>query len=443
MRIFLGSPGLMSFTGHDFGYLDCLRTALRQAGHAVNMLGCQRMAPELASREGVLPTFSVATFALQRPAHQEEILERKAYYTMVTEALRAVPETEALGNVRKSALRRYDWHAAWVVDSTLQDIDRLDSSFSLSASDLFIVDAVKSEHMAGLAEWAAYRLRTAGPNAVPGFALVLHFDILQGDDGPAVENAYRNVFALIRASGLADRFAIFADTDALTRRFSALGAMDVVTLPIPHTRHAEAPASRHDGGAPIVAFVGAGYGEHGFHLLPYVADRFSGLVAEGRLRFEIQANLGGAPDEMMSMAYLALGRMPVTLHRGVLSAADYYGILARADICLLPYPGEQFRNQSSGVFAEAVAFGTVPIVPAGTWMADIVERHGIGVVFPPSAVEDIHAAIERALAGLDTLKRRSAAFAENWRRINAPENYLDVMGRRIGGRSLLDPAFTI
>ncbi|MDA8231420.1 MAG: glycosyltransferase [Magnetospirillum sp.] len=440
MRIFLGNPGLLSFNGHPFPYLDCLRTALRKARHEVHVLGGRRMLPELAAREGVLPALSVPSAGQVMGAYGDEIAERKRYYTMVIQTLRGAPENEGLRTMRRFCLRHYDWFAAWVVDTMLQDLDEIDSSFSLSASDLVVFDDIRREHIAAIAEWVAYRLRAGDQNRTPRFAVVLHTGAEHENVVCAAEPGYGDVLARIRESGFADRIVLFADTDALAAEFSVLGGMEVTTLPIPHTRHPDTAQARRNDGVPTLMFAGQGHCAHGFHLLPHIVDRFSALAAAGRLRFEIQSHIV-APDELLSMARLALGRMPATLHEGRLNAQDYYALMARADISLFPYLGVRFRIQSSGVFAEAVAFGTVPVVPAGTWMAGIVERHGMGAVFDPSSSDDLCAAIGRTLSGLDALKQRAAAFAVEWHRINSPENYLDVMGRRIGGDSLGNPAF--
>ncbi|MDA8231418.1 MAG: glycosyltransferase [Magnetospirillum sp.] len=444
MRIFLANPNLYSYGGHDFGYLDCLRQPLTSAGHEVRVLGCQRMNPDLGSREGVLPAFSVPLPQAALEVYGTELVQQKTYYTMVTELFRTVPDSAEARDVRDFALRRYaDWYAAWVVDATMKDLDRIDAEYSLAASDLFLFDHLHQEHIAALAEWAAYRLRRMDRSRIPSFAIVLHPALPGNDQGPPVRQAYADAFALIGEAGLVDRFHVFADTDRLAADYSALAGIPVATLPIPHAAPHVAVAERPDGGRPTIAFVGVSHRGHGFDLLPHVVERFSGLVAAGGLRFEIQAQVGASPHPSVTEALAALRRMPVTLHEGQLSAEAFYGIIARADICLLPYMGAWFRSQSSGVFAEVLAFGKVPIVSAGTWMADIVQRHDVGVVFPPSSLEDFYAAIERALADLDALGRRCRDFAEDWRRINSPQNYLDVLGRRIGGTSLRDPAFAM
>ncbi|MDA8231419.1 MAG: hypothetical protein M0006_08770 [Magnetospirillum sp.] len=399
------------------------------------------MIPELESREGVCPALSVPSYPRVMKVYGDEIVQRHKYYTILTQSLRTLPENEELQNIRETALRRYDWFGAWVVDATLKDLDEIDATFLLSNSDIFILDGLKSEQIAGIAEWAAHRARMPNKAPIPYVATILHFDIPKDDATPVVEQAYRDVFTLIREAGLADRFVFFADTDALAAYFSDLAGMAVTTVPIPHTRHPDVPTSRPDNDAPTVGFAGGGHRGHGFHLLPFVVERFSNLAAAGRLRFEIQANTADARDELISLARLALKWMPAAVHDGALSPRDYYGLIARSDICIFPYLGLQFRTQSSGVFAEVLAYGAVPIVPANTWMAEIAERHGIGVVFAPSTMQGLYAAIDHALSNLDALKRRSAAFAGEWRRINSPENYLDVMGGRIGGDSLLNPAF--
>jgi hypothetical protein len=57
---------------------------------------------------------------------------------------------------------------------------------------------------------------------------------------------------------------------------------------------------------------------------------------------------------------------------------DYIGWLKFADIILVPYEPSAYADRTSGVFADAIASGSIPVTIDGTWMAHELQKYGLG-----------------------------------------------------------------
>jgi hypothetical protein len=60
-----------------------------------------------------------------------------------------------------------------------------------------------------------------------------------------------------------------------------------------------------------------------------------------------------------------------------LDDAAYDRWLRTADVILLPYATDRYRHSTSGIFAETVVSGGIPLVSPGTWMASQLEKYGL------------------------------------------------------------------
>jgi hypothetical protein len=69
--------------------------------------------------------------------------------------------------------------------------------------------------------------------------------------------------------------------------------------------------------------------------------------------------------------------VPVEVLPDVLEQMDYLRWMATADVILLPYQPESYRERTSGIFVEAIVAGKIPLVTDGTWMSFQLRRHGL------------------------------------------------------------------
>ena len=102
-------------------------------------------------------------------------------------------------------------------------------------------------------------------------------------------------------------------------------------------------------------------------------------------------------------------------------------MLAGADILIQPHNPAYYATQTSGVFAEARAFGVVAVVPAGTWMAQEIEQRGGGVIVEDQTAAAYTDAIRLGVAQLKRLKEEARRAARAWHELNSPAGFVAAL----------------
>ncbi|WP_376967229.1 hypothetical protein ABNQ39_35575 (plasmid) [Azospirillum sp. A26] len=179
-------------------------------------------------------------------------------------------------------------------------------------------------------------------------------------------------------------------------------AIDLFTL---HWDHGTPPtgllAGQKSGAQDHSCLVGGYLGdarlEKGFHLIPAAIDRLDrDHVAPGLLRFQLQSYVPQARPELKILQALehlrSMSRSAVRTLPRPLSVPEYNQLLDRSDFVLIPYTRLNYTARSSGIFTEALAAGKPVIVPAGTWMSEIVDQASYafhaGSIEPDSIVSE-------------------------------------------------------
>jgi glycosyltransferase involved in cell wall biosynthesis len=231
-------------------------------------------------------------------------------------------------------------------------------------------------------------------------------------------------------SRLPENVHLYTDSERLTREFRAAGARKVRTLPVPI--HLPDHANARSDGVIRIAFLGSSRVEKGYCELPRLIRKLPRQTSGGRIVVMVQVTTD-SPDPRIRESTRDLEELGRELSAGALELLQspvpmdtYYGWLARASIVALPYLSKKYNASTSGIFVEALSFGLPVIVPADSWMADVVEeaasvdKLSIGRIV--ADIDDIpHAVIEIASA-LSQYCEAVRNFASRWRRThNASE----------------------
>jgi glycosyltransferase involved in cell wall biosynthesis len=124
----------------------------------------------------------------------------------------------------------------------------------------------------------------------------------------------------------------------------------------------------------------------------------------------------------------APGQGNVTLLTGEMSHDEFLLAIGACRIIVLPYDPQRYRARLSGPLVEAAAWGRPVIVPADTWMADMVSRGRVaGVVYPSHNAAEMCRAMLAALDGYETLAAQAREAAVTWRAERSIDKALDLM----------------
>ena len=226
-----------------------------------------------------------------------------------------------------------------------------------------------------------------------------------------------------------DKIRFYADTDALVAKYNALSPVRLQKIPIPFRQEKLLKflipgdkSHRH------LVYLGDARSEKGYQYLPeLVADLWDDYLQPGKVYFTIQSNYNVAGGETgILRSKLRLSQYPsqkVRLMEEPLQAEEYYQLLARADLVILPYDRQAYQR-SSGVLTEALAAGKPVVVPAHTWLAEQVDDSRAAVYQNPCHLSTV---VRSALANLDNLAIAAQAYSHQWRAQQSPERLIEVL----------------
>jgi glycosyltransferase involved in cell wall biosynthesis len=220
---------------------------------------------------------------------------------------------------------------------------------------------------------------------------------------------------------------ILAPIQAVVDPFSECGFRNVKLVPYPVAAAPEAP--RPDAPFDHLLFAGAARKDKGFEHVVSLVER---LKEAGRtVPFVVQASsdhygkedpfIKAQFDRLKAIGYPALRTLP-----GTLSPEDYSKLFAGA-ICIQPYDRATFAGRVSGVTLDALGAGAPVVVPDRTWNAQVVDRHGAGVVVSDLGPDALLAAADAIRADWDGFRDRAWEGGRRIRQSNDAARLLDAL----------------
>lgn len=140
-------------------------------------------------------------------------------------------------------------------------------------------------------------------------------------------------------------------------------------------------------------------------------------------------------DEVKRVSRVAKERH-VTVIRDAVPLPEYESALDSIDLGVFPYEVIPYRQRTSGVFGESVAYGKPVVATRGTWMAQQIEAgRAAGVIFDELEPEAIARAVAHCVAELEPLTRTARAISDDWRRTVSLSAFVDFVEREIAARA--------
>lgn len=312
--------------------------------------------------------------------------------------------------------------------SFLNDLKKIDIK-SLSEGDVVLVHTLDQNSLFALYRW----YRSLAPAKRPFFILLFRFTTMHcGDKKRRLPSYYfyKLMLKLLERLLGSEKIIFTTDSDALAEQYETMTQRKVYVLPIPHipTVVFREPNSSND--EKVFVYIGEANERKGYHLLPEAIDFVMKNRAHRKVRFLLQSNCPRHPEERVLQAKKELSAMgdPIEIVDRVLDTTEYYGLLASADAVLIPYVAESYRAQTSGIFAEALAFGRSVIVPKDTWMGrEFTKYKSGGVLFNENGKEALGMAILSFLQHSEESEKRADLCRIDWIQYHNPKNYVDIL----------------
>jgi len=240
-----------------------------------------------------------------------------------------------------------------------------------------------------------------------------------------------------------NRVNYFTDSQLLKKEYEKLLTKAVEVLPIPVF-----PFPLNIGKAAIeripalndktvVSYVGGARFNKGFDIFVEAVERLS-MDDEIKQRILFISQLDIHPQtlqdrEAVSKAAQKLKSLSgevdnVKIIYGVLSEADYYGLLQQSHIIVLPYRDEAYKTATANILVEAILLGRVPLVSSNTWMAYELSKCGLGdLVFKVGDVEGLAGKIKEAAFGYSGYQSKINDVRKDWESLHSVKNLVDSL----------------
>jgi glycosyltransferase involved in cell wall biosynthesis len=382
MRLVACSNVLRDFAGHAYNLALGLRAEMRARGVDLVILAHAAVPPDIAAKLDARPTFQYSPFddlqwdaAVQRP-----------------------PDLARFGG---------------------QFADDLQAA-QVGNADVLFVACARHYEVHGVGEWVARHRAKEPPVAA------FNFMVNGFNREPAWElDAYRKAFARLFASLPRERVILSSSSENIVASARLGAGVDMAHYPMPKFVPRLDDATRPPNPIPVVGMLGAFNLYNRATRMPGIAEAAAGRGL--RCRFLVQ---GPAGDDIRS-DLVAAHRKLRSLHNVELIERDldfdgYFNALFACDVVLMPYNRRRYETTTSGIFSEAVAFAKIVVVPAGTWMAQMLAAgQGAGVTFDALTPQAIVDALERALADYEALSQLAQGRAAAWRRNDGLPVFLD------------------
>jgi glycosyltransferase involved in cell wall biosynthesis len=386
-RLWLADHLLLSERGHHVSYNGFIADAARRLGMEVAILcarDCQARVPGGFAMRGI--------FRQDRRNNPSPLLSRSRL---------------ALDAVEFLARRRF----------------RSDLRNGLGPDDFGRDDIIFAEMLAprNLAGWLRW-LRDFPKQALPN--LVLHLGYASERFGADKEIPL--LLESLERSGKSSRAHFVTDSDMLKEKYTAIFQRPVAPLPLVISRRAS--ECYKPPGMPVhFVCLGNARQEKGFKEILAAIDTLSSNGGLPNARFTLQSSDPDAQSATALASFRSARAPGITLITKPLDDDSYLRLLKDADVLLLPYHVDRYRDRTSGVFCEAMTSGKPTIVSEGSFIGLEVRRQGIGWLARDRDPGSLAETMQRAVCELHPVAGRCAKLMPHYKLMFHPDTFVSQL----------------
>jgi glycosyltransferase involved in cell wall biosynthesis len=393
---------LIDEKGHHFPYLESIIQEFRRVGVHASLYANLRVTRDVAAAIGAIPYFA-------------------------TVRLEPGPGKEPWSRLRNSVLA--GWHLIRSNLKAYRELVALDPVLKRKGTVIFDPNC-DSATLLGHLLWWWLRARSAEM----GYVLLIRRPL-------RLLKPVSFAWSVRRALGRVHKLSRFQAPDGLrfatdsARIREAYPTLDMIVLPIPHTRRESNESACRELETSLqrlrgcrFVYLGRCRSEQGIATLVSALARLREEFRSERICAVIQAAAyADDPEAVAACTRLLELKLPnVLLLTRMVSDAEYDRLLRWTDNVLVPYAAEAYRFRTSGILAEALAGGRAVITTAGTWMSDQVEERS-GILFESGDPGSLASAILRAVERSAELLRCAERYAQGFAVFHNPAHFVETL----------------
>ena len=169
--------------------------------------------------------------------------------------------------------------------------------------------------------------------------------------------------------------------------------------------------------------------EKGSSILPQVITDFCNKKLDKNVFIQVKTK---EESKRLQEYFPNIIRDRIQIFHGQLSQRDYLKRLQSLDLLLMPYLKHRYYLRTSGVFAEAAAYGIPVIVSEGTWMHRMLNNgFGSGVIFENLSPSCVCEALVRASDNLPELQHKAGRGMAKWRKEQSTTALVEMLASKL------------
>ena len=235
----------------------------------------------------------------------------------------------------------------------------------IKSEDIIFAEMLAPRNLAGWLRWWRDFPKEPLPN------LVLHLGYASERFG--ADKEIPTLLETLERSGKFSRVHFATDSDILKEKYTAIFRRPVAHLPLVISRRA-CECYKPPGTPVHFVCLGNAREEKGFTEILTAIDTLNSNGGLANARFTLQSSDPDAHSTAALAGFRSARAAGISLLTKPLDDESYLRLLKDADVLLLPYHVDRYRDRTSGVFCEAMTSGKPTIVNEGSFLGLEVRR---------------------------------------------------------------------
>jgi glycosyltransferase involved in cell wall biosynthesis len=295
---------------------------------------------------------------------------------------------------------------------------------------LLFFGTIQHIHLFGLIAWIALSKKNNLPKSI---ILTLRLSIYRYDINRWAASYiwYVIAFRLIDLIKNKCKVSFITDSNKLQEEFAKITKIKIHLLPIPHTiNNLENNGLDSKIAKDKLTFASLGNARKpkGFGILVDAIIELSDDVNFSKFHFLLQSNCAKNDDYILVKINEIKNRnfKNVELLEKELSEKDYYSLIQKSNVIIIPYDQSVYFANTSGILTEAISYAKPIIVTEGTWMSENMPE-GVGVTFKDKNSSDLVKKMKLIAEKYSDFKSNLIQKSITWNEYHNATNFLKML----------------
>jgi len=241
--------------------------------------------------------------------------------------------------------------------------------------------------------------------------------------------------------GLNSQITYVTDSDLLKIAYEKLINKKLVVFPIPvYPIYSSRVSSKFDirnENKTIISSVGGTRYNKGFDLFvkmidnlikdPFFSDR-TFFVVQVDIPSQTKPELNKVLKIIKLLENLRNTNPNIKIVYGTLQQDEYYELMYKSDIIVLPYRQEGFSNATSNILTESVVLGKIPVGSSGTWIGHELLKYNLeDLIFKNGDLQDLIKVVKNVVLNYSQYKDKIKPIQTEYIKFHNSKNLVDKL----------------